>query len=214
MRHPRLHKLDSVQLKRALLKSAVEALESPHTKVLRRVGSGPSAYIVSEQNETNVPYDAIEPITIRTSQTRWIAFTRDPSDSFWQVLTDAFTVIVSTVDNPLDPSYALVHKFDANDIVARMDRAYEALKKSGRIIKPGIGVWISLYDREQATPVQYVGAGAGIVSPPIAKVPLKKYFPSGFRDSSPDHLTIPEARRRLALTLGVPESAIRIAVET
>ena len=56
---------------------------------------------------------------------------------------------------------------------ARFDRAYAARIKAGYKIPLGRGVWVSLYSPEATDPVTYVGAGAGLKSPPIAKVALE-----------------------------------------
>lgn len=82
-------------------------------------------------------------------------------------------------------------------------------------------MWVSLYDDEGTSPVQRVGAGAGVAHPPIVRVPLDEAgvqvaatkHPGGASDADDQSLTIPEAKARLARTLGVDPSTIRITVE-
>ena len=69
--------------------------------------------------------------------------------------------------------------------------------------------------------MQAVGAGAGSAHPPIARVPLDEAGGVAATnggtppadDDSLAPLTIPEAKARLARTLGVDPAAIRITVE-
>jgi hypothetical protein len=61
-----------------------------------------------------------------------------------------------------------------------------------------------------------VGAGAGLKYPKVAVVPLKDGPSNGATRTNTDdslELTISEAKRRLAKSLGVPEASIKITVE-
>jgi hypothetical protein len=65
---------------------------------------------------------------------------------------------------------------------------------------------------------RYVGAGAGLKYPPIATVPLQPEGLSDFEEQgAADHneapLTIAEAKRRLAVSLGVDPASIKITIE-
>ena len=110
----------------------------------------------------------------------------------------------------------------------RFDRAYAARRKADHSIPLGRGLWLSLYNEEATDPVTKIGAGAGLVHPPVARVPLGEAemssggkppvasprSPSGASDDdSFEPLTIPQAKVRLARTLGVPESSVRITIE-
>jgi hypothetical protein len=86
-------------------------------------------------------------------------------------------------------------------------------------------VWIPLYDREDPSkPVSYVGAGAGLDYPEIARVPMNggsaSPHPTSARELADvthrrdnEVLTIAAAKRGLSFALGVPESSIRITIE-
>ncbi len=176
-------------------------------------------------------------ISIRTSQDTWIAFPRNRNDDGWATLADVDFVVASTVDSRDNPRFAQVHLLDAEEMRSRYDRAYTARKKADYSIPIGRGIWLSLYDKETNYPVTLVGAGAGLDHPPIAKVPLTAQDGEGLSQmkdeldpedvelerlsaASPEQtqpareapLTIREAKRRLALSLGVDEDAITITI--
>lgn len=78
---------------------------------------------------------------------------------------------------------------------------------------------VSLYDKEAESPVTFVGAGAGLDHPAIARVPLSAQEvaalaeePESVTQADEAPLTIPEAKRRLALSLN-RKSKLRSAVE-
>ena len=220
MRIGRRHRLDSKQLKQALLRAAIDTLKAdPYVTVLRRPEGGSSAYTFSEQGPDGGRergLDSIDYITIKTSQNQWIGFTRDKTDTYWKGIKESWgDVIVSAVDDIWNPTRARVHKFHRRDVEARLDKAYEAIKKAGKKVKPGAPISISLYDRQEdsSAPSHLVGAGIGIKHPPIAVVPLKKYMSLTAKKPKATNLTIPEARRRLAASYGVPIHAVTIEID-
>lgn len=161
---------------------------------------------------------------IRTTQDQWIAFPRTQDDTKWATLSEVDAVVVASVD-PDDPKVARIHMIDANELRRRFDRAYAARRNAGHSIPVGRGVWIALYENEVSDPVTLVGAGAGIANAPIALVPLAAVGPPTsnapaagttrpFAGATDDGtLTIAEAKARLARTLGVDPSNIKITVE-
>jgi hypothetical protein len=110
---------------------------------------------------------------------------------------------------------------DGDEMRDRFNRAYAARMKAGHTIPIGRGVWVSLYLPEAQDPVSHVGAGAGLKFPPIATVPLKLDVLADQEVESDSEapreqeapLTIAEAKRRLAVSLGVDPSSIKITVE-
>ena len=108
---------------------------------------------------------------------------------------------------------------DGDEMRDRFNRAYAARKKAGHTIPIGRGVWVSLYLSEAQDPVNCVGAGAGLTFPPIATVPLTPELiaaieetrgtdeaeTSTVEESEGAPLSIAEAKRRLAKTLGVAD---------
>ena len=103
----------------------------------------------------------------------------------------------------------------------RFNGTYAARLKARHTIPVGHGVWLSLYANESNSPVHLVGAGAGLVHPAFAKVPLDQAAlisddnEVDEKDSKSDAvpLTIAEAKRRLGITFGVDPSNIKIIVE-
>ena len=101
------------------------------------------------------------------------AFPRTEDDTKWVTLCDVDVVVAVAVDDIENPRSAQVHMIDANEMRDRFDRAYAARRAADHTIPMKRGVWLSLYEEEGTSPVQRVGAGAGLTNPPIAKdVPL------------------------------------------
>ena len=163
-------------------------------------------------------------VSIRTSQDTWIAFPRNAKDDGWATLADVDYVVAATVDNRDNPHFAQVHLIEGDEMRMRFDRAYAARKKAGYTMPVGRGIWLSLYEKESTQPVTLVGGGAGLDHPPIAKVPLvgpksdevlaqisEELDPKDVElEDAP--LTIREAKRRLALSLGVNEEDVTITI--
>ncbi|WP_210168901.1 hypothetical protein [Rhizobium etli] len=211
--------------RRGLFEFGVETLEKQGWTVSRILRGGKASLRqISKGSEKRR-------VSIRTSQDAWIAFPRKRSGDGWVTLDDVDFVVAVSVDDKINPTLACVHMIPADDARARYERAYEARKAAGHTLPVGRGLWLSLYNEEAPDPVSYVGAGMGLAYPPIATLDLaKEGFPQdgeevddevsddgpGTSAEVPAHeipLTIPEAKRRLAESLGVPISAIKITIE-
>lgn len=169
-------------------------------------------------------------VSIRTSQDAWIAFPRKTGADGWVTLDDVDFVVAVSVNDRHNPTIARVHMIPGDEARSRFNRAYAARKAAQHILHDGRGIWLSLYDKDEAEPVTHVGAGMGLDYEPLASLDLTK---SGLpvqnnptvgaddEDQSEQvrgsatitNLTIPEAKRQLAESLGVPESAIKISIE-
>jgi len=213
------------ELRKRLFRIAVKALQERGWSVERTKG-GASVRVLRKDG-------AVHRVSIRTSQDQWIAFPRLLDDTGWATLGEVDVVVAVSVDqvHPATPAHALVHWFDGADIRARFDRAYAARKAAGHSLPLARGIWIPLYKDDDGTPTN-VGGGAGndpasrlacvwlLDGPPEADVveggsalvgtPASPAV-DGAAGEKP--LTIAEAKRRLALTFGVPETSIRISVE-
>jgi hypothetical protein len=204
---------------------AVETLESEGWKVSRVPRGGKASLrLITKGTKSHK-------VSIRTSQDTWIAFPRKTGSDGWITLDDVDYVIAVSVNDRQTPTEARVHMVPADDARARFDRAYAARKAANYALPSGRGIWLSLYEREVADPVSLVGAGMGLDYKPLAVLDLtKSSLPSleeradelstdenvdaaTASEAAPGVLTIPEAKRRLARTLGVPESAIKISIE-
>jgi hypothetical protein len=212
--------------RKGLFALAVKALEADGWTV-SRVPRGGKASLrrITRGRETHK-------VSIRTSQDAWIAFPRTSDGAGWVTLDEVDFVVAASVDEKHNPTVARVHMIPGDDARSRFNRAYAARKKAKHTLPAGRGVWLSLYDEEAADPVTHVGAGMGIAHPAIAELDLIRNSlpPSGdvadgveevdeddLAASAPPTaempLTIPEAKRRLAAALGVPESAVKITIE-
>lgn len=217
-----------VAVRNFLRTRAIEELKKLGYRVERipRAGKGSLRRLVKD--------GVTKTVTIRTSQDTWIAFPRNAEDTGWSTLEDADLVVAASL-TAKDSDRANIHLFDADDIRARFDRALTARQEANHVIPPERGIWISLYQKEARDPVSMVGAGAGLdrksllaenipveVSgsdlggeaedaqvPPTPPPRAAAAAPSSFEEP----LTIPEAKRRLAITFGVDPSAIKITVE-
>lgn len=209
---------EKVSIRNRLFGAAEEALEKDGWKVERIARSGKSS--VRRITKGKV----VKTVSIRTSQDTWIAFPRTQDDGAWATLADVDYVVAASVDNQSNPRFAQVHLIEGDEMRARFDRAYAARKKAGYTLPVGRGIWVSLYDKEAESPVTLVGAGAGLDHQAIAKVPLSAQEVAALAEepepesvaSRADEvpLTIPEAKRRLALSLGVAESEIKITISS
>jgi hypothetical protein len=214
-----------IATRRGLFEFGIETLESEGWKVSRILRGGKASLRqISKGSERHK-------VSIRTSQDAWIAFPRKSNGEGWVTLDDVDFVVAVSVDDKHNPTVARVHMIPADDARARYDRAYEARKVAGHILPVGRGLWLSLYNKEQPDPVSYVGAGMGLDYPALAIRDLAKEGLPQEGDDVDDEvsddeadtqaaapaaegpLTIPEAKRRLSESLGVPISAIKITIE-
>jgi hypothetical protein len=199
-------------LRNKLFQIAVGALEDEGWTVQAIPRSGKSS--IRQITKGKV----VKKITVRTSQDTYIAFPRNSNNDGWATLDDVDYVVASSVDDRQNPQYALVHMIDAGEIRERFDRTYAARKAAKYKLPHGRGIWLSLYDQESNSPVSLVGAGAGLVHPPIKRVPLngpstqeKVAIPDIEQE---ERLSIPEAKRRLARSLGIDEGDITITINS
>ncbi len=212
---------EKVSMKTQLFHIAVEALEKAGWKVERVQGSGKSSVRrITKGAESKI-------VSIRTTQDTWIAFPRVESDKGWRTLDEVDAVVPVSVDDRHNPKFAKVHIIEGDEMRDRFNRAYAARKKAGHTIPIGRGVWVSLYLPEAKDPVSHVGAGAGLKFPPIATAPLTPELIAAIEETSVVDeaetnaveeaeelpLSIAEAKRRLAKTLGVDPANIKITVE-
>ena len=199
----------------ALVAAGAKVLEEQGWRIERVPGIGKSSVRRIVRNGSS------KLVSIKTTQDTWLAFARTPDDKEWSTLSDVEAVVVVSVDDRDKPQMANVHIMDAQDLTARFDRAYRARKEAGYSIPIGRGIWLSLYEKEADQPVTLVGAGAGLDFPAVgtvrlADIRLRDFGPEQVDDEAvaDEPLTIPEAKRRLALTFGVDPSNIKITVES
>jgi hypothetical protein len=161
--------------------------------------------------------DVSKTISLITTQDQWMSYRRTDDNSKWLTLSDVDDVVVVTVDDRDNPRNANVHYFNGNEVRTRFDRAYTVRAAAGHSQPTTHGIWVGLYAEDAVEPPSYAGAGIGLKFPPIAVVPLEETQVStessvqAATEEAP--LTIPEAKRRLAITFGVLPENIKITVE-
>ena len=209
---------EKMAIRRGLRAAAEEVLRSQGYKIERLTGAGKSSLRKITRNGVS------KVITIRTTQDTWIAFPRNRKNDGWATLEEADLVVASSVNDREEPRFAKVHVIPGDEMRDRFDRAYAARKAAGYSLPKGRGIWVSLYEQEAQDPVNRVGAGAGLEYQPI-ELPLVLH--GAAPDDDPDQdddieprpapaaeppLTIAEAKRRLALSLGVNIEDIKITI--
>jgi hypothetical protein len=210
---------EKLAIRRGLRAAAEQALSEKGYKVERVFGEGKS----SLRRITKGGVSKI--VSIRTTQDRWIAFPRNKKDTGFVTLEEVDFVIAASVDDKHNPRIAQIHMLPGDEMRERFERAYQARKSTGYTLPKGRGVWVSLYEQEMNDPVNRVGAGAGIKHDAIAKLPLAPLTDPGDEDDDLEAdvevaiapnieppLTIAEAKRRLAQSLGVPVESISITI--
>jgi len=204
-----------LKLRKALYQAAEQALVHDGWSVERVSGTGKSSIRRIRRGSKCLL------VSIRTTQDQWIAFPRLDEHDRFGTLPDVDAVVAASVDDRWTPRKALVHLLDGEEMRERFHRAVTARKAAGHALPIGRGVWISLYEEERESPVNRVGAGAGLATPPIARIPLSNI--EGEQDTqletserapiATEHLTIPEAKRRLAASFGVEPDNVKIMIE-
>lgn len=219
-----LKETEKARQRKRLFKIGLQWLEQNGWSVARAHGIGKSS--VRDITRGN---DGVR-VSIKTTQDQYIAFAPGHDGKGWQTLDDVDAVVVVSVDDKDPPQEALVHWFGADDLRERFDRALVAREEAGYKERHDRGVWLPLYIADDGQVVRFVGGGIGLENPPIARVPLNggatmrngysMMTPPAPPRPSPTHgapaprgLTIADAKRGLAITFGVPESAVRITIE-
>lgn len=204
----------------------IETLEKEGWKVSRIPRGGKASLrLITKGQESHK-------VSIRTSQDAWIAFPRKTNEQGWVTLDDVDFVVAVSVNDRHNPTEARVHMIPGDDARERFERAYSARKEAQHTLPDGRGIWLSLYDKDEPNPVSHVGAGMGLDYKALAVLDLNKNAlpvvgesdDEGVTDGEDEEagegeseasapLSITEAKRRLAETFGVPESAIKISIE-
>jgi hypothetical protein len=122
------------------------------------------------------------------------------------------------VDDPHNPIFAKIHMLDGDEMRDRFNRAHAA-RKTRRTQDSHWSrcVGIALYSGGERSRQSCRGR-RGSQDPPIATIPLKDDAPPAVEEAAGvennfETLSITEAKRRLATTLGVKPENIKITVD-
>ena len=200
--------------RRTLFDLGVRGLEQAGWRVERIPGIGKSSV------RRIVKGDERYKVSIRTTQGCWIAFPRKDDDSGWVTLDEVDCVVAATVDDKDDPKEGMAFMVGGDEMRERFDRAYRARLDAGHSIPKGRGVWISMFVAEDPNAPSTVGGGVALGRKPLLTAELDAHskvsvpdvaVPQAQTDDAP--LTIAEAKRRLASSLGVEPEKIKIVIE-
>lgn len=139
---------------------------------------------------------------------------RNDEDNGWVTLDDVDYVVAVTVDEKDNPKKGLVFMIDGDEMRERFNRTYRARLDAGHTIPVGRGVWVSMFVEEDLAAPSTVGGGIALNRKPLASVLLGDDDldePADQPDEAP--MTIAEAKRRLAQSLGVDPEKIKILIE-
>jgi hypothetical protein len=199
---------EKVSLRRKLFSMGETALEQAGWRVERIQGIGKSSVRrITNGSERHT-------VSIRTTQDCWIAFPRNDEDNGWVTLDDVDYVVAVTVDEKDNPKKGLVFMIDGDEMRERFNRTYRARLDAGHTIPVGRGVWVSMFVEEDLAAPSTVGGGIALNRKPLASVLLGDDDldePADQPDEAP--MTIAEAKRRLAQSLGVDPEKIKILIE-
>ena len=183
----------------------VERIQGIGKSSVRRIVKGDKQYTVS----------------IRTTQDTWIAFPRNDEDNGWVTLDDVDYVVAVSVDDKDNPKNGLAYMVEGDEMRDRFDRAYRARLDAGHKIPVGRGVWVSMFLPEDPNAASSVGGGIALGREPLLSMRLAAPADEGLpepsvKSSTPGDeapLTIAEAKRRLAQSLGVDPEKVKIMIE-
>jgi len=206
---------EKVSNRRKLFELGERALEKADWRVERIQGIGKSSV------RRIVKGDEQHTVSIRTTQDTWIAFPRNDDDNGWVTLDDVDYVVAVTVDDKDDPKEGLAYMVDGDEMRDRFNRAYRARLDAGHKIPVGRGVWVSMFLPEDPNAASSVGGGIALnreallsmklAAPADEDMPDTSVKPFTPGDEAP--LTIAEAKRRLAQSLGVDAEKVKIVIE-
>ncbi len=219
------NKPEKLERKKELFGLAKKALEQAGWRVEKTPGSGKSSLLRLTKGDKQ--YTA----SVRTTQDQRIAFPRKKDDSGWLTLDEADYVVAATVDDKNNPQEGRVYMLDGDDVRERFDRAYQKRREAGYSLPIGRGVWVSLFTPENSKEIMSIGGGIALGKTPLlcakleTKAPSHPIFPlseTAEKQVSPPvnpaqrqdvPLSIAEAKRQLAQSLGIDPDKVKIIIE-
>ena len=150
---------------RLMVGAALRGAEECGFQLVRKPGRGLSnTWELTKGGKTRVA-------SVRTTRDRWIAFPPLNSGKNWKTLDDVDLVLVSAVDDRLNPQNVDVYLFPADEVRKRFDDSYAARMKAGHTVRDDYGMWVMLDKGDPSVPGQ-VGCGLATDYPAIARYSL------------------------------------------
>jgi len=131
--------------------------------------------------------------SIRTTRDRWIAFPPLEAGTKWKTLDEADWVLVSAVDDRLNPQNVDVYLFPGEEVRRRFNASRTARLENGHTVRDNFGMWVPIDEGDDAIPTQ-VGHSLAIDYPAIARFTideLEEAADPSFRKKG-DELQAPE----------------------
>lgn len=204
---------------RLMVGAALRGAEDNSFKLARKPGRGLSnTWELTKGGKTRLA-------SVRTTRDRWIAFPPLNRGKNWKTLDDVDLVLVSAVDDRLDPQNVDVYLFPADEVRKRFDASYAARTAAGHTIRDDYGMWVMLDKGDPNVPGQ-VGSGLAADYPAIAHYSLDELQTSSTEaardvesvapdaDDQIEPTTVGEvltwARTRIASLSGVSTESIKL----
>jgi hypothetical protein len=213
---------------RLMVRGALKGAEQAGYTLKRQPGRGLSnTYEMTKDGKTKVA-------SVRTTQDRWIAFPPLDKGKRWKTLDDVEVVLVSAVDDRLNPQNVDVYLFPADEVRERFDASYVARIAEGHTVRDDYGMWV-LLDKGDNQVISQVGHSLAVDYPAIAHFTIDELKgevldrPRGQEEEAPigpmdtespvdDRLnTIADvlafARDKIATLSGLPASSIMLELK-
>lgn len=147
---------------RLMVSAALEGAKAAGYSMKRQPGRGLSnTYEMTKDGTTQIG-------SIRTTRDRAIAFPPLDQGKRWKTLSDADLVLVSAVDDRLNPQNVDVYLFPGDEVRKRFNSSYAARVTNGHSVPDNYGMWIPL-DKGDDAVISQVGHGLAVDYPAIAR---------------------------------------------
>lgn len=161
----RLKEMGETASWRLMVSAAIEGARRAGYALERRPGRGLSnTYNVTKDGKT-------KSASVRTTRDRWIAFPPLDDGTRWKTLDDVELVLVSAVDDRLNPQNVDVYLFPADEVRRRFNASYAARTEQGHVVRNDYGMWVMLDKGDDQVPSQ-VGHSLALDYPAIARFSL------------------------------------------
>ncbi|MDP9057618.1 MAG: hypothetical protein M3N34_09920 [Pseudomonadota bacterium] len=141
-----------------------------------------NTYEISREGTTQIA-------SVRTSRDRYISFPPLDQGRRWETLDDADVVLVSAVDDHLNPQNIDVYLFPADEVRKRFDANYAARIANARPVPDNHGLWVPI-DKGDDAVIDHVGHSLAIDYPAIARFAIDELEAVGNIEPETKHLAV------------------------
>jgi len=221
----RLKEMGETASWRLMVSAALEGAKAAGYTMKRQPGRGLSnTYEMTKDGKTLIG-------SVRTTRDRAIAFPPLDQGTRWKTLSDADIVLVSAVDDRLNPQNIDVYLFPADEVRKRFNASYVARIENGHSVPDNYGMWIPL-DKADDGVISQVGHSLAVDYPAIARFTIDELEATAGGESkqmaaeagpevedveahaAPALTTVADvlafARERIATLTGMPADAIKL----